>query len=816
MDTLLKDLRYGLRRVRKSPGFSTIVVLTLALGIGANTAIFTVVNTVLLRPFPYRNPERLVTIDHFYPSLNNLEAGASAPGFRDLRDKGEIFDGVFVESGWGPALTGMGEARRLTGVRVSAQYFSTLGVSPARGRALLPEEDQPGHNKFVVISNGLWQREFGGDASTVGRSILLDNEQYQIVGVMPPGFQDFFRPNSEIWSPIALPPAAFSDDRRTNENMSLIARLKPGVSIEQAHARMTAFADQLKQQYPNNYGRTWTLKVATLTEKKSGRIKPALLVLLGAVGFVLLIACANVANLLLARAAARLKEVAIRSALGASRRVLVRQLLVESLLLALIGGTLGVGLAWAGVKGVVALQPANVPRVDQLGLDGTVLGFALLVTLVTGLLFGMVPALQTSRGNLQETLKEGGRTSSADRSGHRLRQALVVAEMALALTLLAGAGLLVKSFARLAGVNPGFDPDRLLTFNVGLAAAKYPSDTAQRGFWNAALPRIAAVPGVQGVAVTSTLPFSGNWSTGSFSVEGYQPAKGQPGPWGDLRVVNADFFKAMRVPLLKGRAFDPGDDERAPVRAIVDEEAVRRFWPDVDPIGKRITFGNAEDTSAHWITVVGVVGHTKHEGLDAENRLQVYFPMAQAASLGAGTRFMSLAVRTTGDPLRALPAVSAAIHEIDRDVPVSNTSSMDDLIANSMGQRRFAMLLLVLFSALALTLASIGIYGVMSFSVTQRAHELGVRMTLGATRRDVLALVMRNGMILALLGVAIGIAGAIAMRRVIANQLFAVRPDDPATLVVVAVTLMVVAAAAIFIPALRATRVDPVVALREE
>ena len=811
------DIRYAARRLRKSPGFTIVVLLTLALGIGANSAIFGVVNTVLLRPFPFREPERLVTIDHFYPSLNNLEAGASAPGYRDLRDKGRIFDGVYAASGWGPTLTGMGDARRLAGARVSGQFFTTLGVVPALGRAIREDEDAPGSNKVLVISHGLWQREFGGDRAVIGRRIELNAETYEIVGVMPAEFEDFFNRRAEVWTPLALAPSDFADGNRTNEYLSVIARLKPGISIDQARRDMTAFADRLKKDYPDNYGPTWTLKTATLIDKKAGGIRPALLILLGAVGFVLLIACANVANLMLARAAARMKEIAIRSALGATRGLLVKQLLTESLMLAVVGGALGLVLAFVGMKAVVAMAPANVPRVNLLTVDRSVIFFTFLVSVVTGVLFGLVPALRASRTNLQDTLKEGGRTGTGDRSGQALRNGLVIAEMALSLTLLTGAGLLIASFSRLAEVDPGFASDRLLTFNLGLPRAKYPNDTLRLAYWQQVLPAIEAVPGVQGAAATSTLPFGGSWSTGSFTVEGYQVAEGQPGPWGDLRLVSSSFHSGMRIKLLKGRLFDERDNGTSPLVVIADEEAVKRFWPNTDPIGKRITFGNPQqDSSVTWMTVVGVVAHTKHEGLDAENRIQIYFPMGQMVPLGFGGGGMAIAVRTAGDPRTSLGAIRSAIQRLDPDVPIAGIATMEENIATSMGQRRFSMLLLVLFAALALTLASIGIYGVMSFAVTQRSHELGVRMTLGATRRDVLGLVMRNGMVLVAVGAAIGAVGSFALRRVIQSQLFGVSASDPVTWIAVMTTLLGIAALATLIPALRATRVDPVAALREE
>jgi len=816
METLLKDVRFAVRRLRKTPGFSAIVLLTLALGIGANTAIFSVVNTVLLRPFPYRDPERLVIVDHFYPSLNNLEAGASAPGFRDLRDKTSLFDGVFVMTGWAPALTGSGsDPQRLQGTRASALMFRTLGVAPALGRAFLPEEDVPGRNRVVVLSYGFWQRQFGGDRSVVGKPILLNGEQYDVIGVMPASFRNVFDRPTDLWTPLALTPDDLSDNGRTREWLTLVARLGPGIGVERARGELKAFASQLRAQFPNAYASDWTLKVTPLNEKVSGNIRPALLVLLGAVGFVLLIACANVANLLLARAASRIKEVAIRSALGATRRDLVRQLLAESVLLAVVGGALGLGLAWLAMRGVVALKPANVPRIADLRVDGFVALFTLGVSVATGLLFGLAPAVQTSRTNLQETLKEGGRSSSSDRSGHTLRRVLVVAEVALALTLLTGAGLLIKSLTRLQGVDPGFDPSNLLTFTVSVPNARYRSDTARIQYFDRVIEEVRAVPGVTAVGITSTMPFSGNWSTGSFTVEGYQPPPGKPAPWGDQRVVSPGFFTALRVPLLKGRVFTERDDARGPAVAVVDEEMVRRYWANTDPIGKRITFDDPErDSVVRWITVVGVVGHTKHEGLDAENRVQLYHPYRRGGPFGGNA--MSFAVRTVGDPNRALPAIRSAVHAVDRDVPLAAVSTMEANIANSMGQRRFAMLLLGLFAAMAVVLASIGIYGVMSYSVTQRSHEIGVRMALGAARRNVLSMVMRQGLLLVGAGVVIGMAGAFGLTRLIASQLYAVRPSDPATFTLVALVLVAVAALATLIPAMRATRVDPVVALRDE
>ena len=813
MDTVLFDLRYAARRLRHSPAFTLVVVLTLALGIGANSAIFSVINTVLLRQLPYRDPGKLVTIYHYYPTLK-MEAPVSAPGFKDYRDRTHDFESVAVENQWNVNLTGTGDPERLAGSKVSAQFFPTLGVAPLHGRVFRPEEDAIGHEHEAVLSYGLWQRAFGGDPSIIGKQASLNGETYDIVGVMPASFVDPWGKLVELWAPIALNPALFVPRNYTNEFMPLTARLKPGVPVQQAVRDMSAFAEQLKKDYPNQFGTDWTLEVKTLDEVGTGPIRPALLVLLGAVGFVLLIACANVANLMLARAAARHKEVAIRTALGADRWSLVRQLLTESVLLSLIGGAMGLLLAWASIRGLVAMNPGNIPGITDLTIDTRVVLFTLAISLATGVLFGLVPALQTSRENLHVTLKEGGRSGTADRGGQLMRRVLVVSEVALALTLLTGGGLLVKSFARLQGVDPGFNSKGVLTFGLALPAARYPNDTAQAAFYGAVIPRIAQVPGVKAAGATSVMPFGGSWSTGSFNVEGFVVPPKTNGPWGDIRVVAGDFFAALQIPLLRGRAFNQSDAMTSPRVAVVDDEFVRRFYkPRDEPLGKRIYFDDKVTDSTKYITIVGVVGHTKHEGLDATPRVQMYLAESQAAfSLNA----MQVAVRTSGDPKTYVSAIRSAIHEIDRDMPMSKVNTLDVLVDNSMGQRRLSTVLLGVFAGLALLLASIGIYGVMSYTVAQRTRELGVRVALGASRQSVLGLVMRQGMAITLIGVAIGLGGAFGLTRLIATQLFSVKPTDPATFATVTAVLVAVAVAATLVPALRATRIDPLTALREE
>ena len=807
MDALLKELRYSLRRLRKAPTFTAIVVLTLALGIGANTAIFSVVNGVLLKPLPYKDPERLVTIQHSY-STEKLDAPVSSLGFRDYRDRASDFSHVAVESNWNATLTGLGDAQRLRAQRVSGDYFATMGVPAALGRVLLPEEDEPGRTRVVVLSDGAWKRLFGGMRNAVGQQLHLNGEAYDVVGVMPPSFTDFWGRDTELWTPLAVRPGPLTAD----EYLFLTARLKPGITVELAQRDMREFGERLRQDNPGNYPPDWSLKVTSLDEIGTATIRPALLILLGAVGFVLLIACANVANLLLARAAARVKEVAIRTALGARRWDLARQLLTESIVLAMTGGLLGLGLAWWSVRALVAFNPGNVPRIESLGVDGKVILFTLVVSLLTGLLFGLVPALQTSRTDLQTTLRDGSRGDSSG-GGQRVRRVLVVGEVALALTLLTGAGLLIKSVARLQAVDPGFNPHEGLTFNVALPRTKYPTDTSWRAVFAELLPRIAAVPGVKSVGATNAMPFSDGWSTGIFNVEGYVQLSSDKRPWGDTRVVSTDYFRTLQVPLIRGRVFGPQDIATAPPVAIVDDEFVRRFYAKgTDAIGKRIWLNQpTADGSTRYITIVGVVGHTKHEALDGDTRVQLYFPLAQT-----GDPSLDVAVRTAGDPLRMITSIRAAITSVDRDLPMSRIGLLDDMLERSMGQRRLSMLLLGTFAGLALLLASLGIYGVMSYSVAQRSRELGVRMALGAARGRVLGLVMRQGMSLVLTGVVLGLVGAFALTRLIASQLYAVQPTDPLTLTVVALLLSAIALLASFVPALRATRVDPVVALREE
>ena len=822
MAGMAKDIRYALRTLRRSPGFAAVAILTLGLGIGANTAIFSVINAVLLRPLPFPDPGRLVTLAHEYPSLH-LKAPVSVPGFLEYDRQKQVFSSTAGLSGANLTLTGRGDPMRVQAATVAGDYFTTFGVQPLLGRTLRPDESTAGNDKVAVLSESFWRESMGADPGIVGRRILLNGESHEVVGVMPRRFNSMLNRRANMWVPLVFTPQQLNGSA-TNEFLGFTGRLKDGVTLEAAQAEFTALAKRLKADRPENYPADWTLTVAPLRDQVAdATMRKAMLVLLGAVGMVLLIACANVANLQLARAAARSREIAVRVALGASPGDLIRQLLTESVILSLAGGALGLLLAIWGVPALLALNSRNLPPATVIGLDAKVLGYTLLLSVLTGLIFGMAPALRVSRTSLQESLKEGGRGAAGDRGGLALRRGLVVATVAIALMLLVGAGLLTRSFTRLIGVDPGFRPENLLTFNIALPQTKYPNDTVRVAFYDRATEAIAGVPGVKAVGATSVLPFSNSWSTSSFNVEGHVVEPGANKPWGDFRVVTPGFLQALGAPLLKGRQFTDQDVESSPPVVIVDEEMVRRYWPDEDPIGKRITFNEFTDTAITWIQVVGVVGHTMHEGLDAEKRLQVYYPMRQA-----GARGMTYAVRTAGDPMAMVPAVRAALKTIDPDVAIAAIEPMEELVSASTGSRRFSMVLLAVFSVLAAVLAAIGLYGVMSYTVTQRSKELGVRLALGATPAGVQRLVMGQGMRLALFGVGVGLVAALTLTNVLRafdnaatikpseRLLFGVNANDPFTFIAISLFLLGVTLLATWLPARRATSVDPVVALRNE
>lgn len=811
MDTLLQDIRYGIRAILKRPGFTAVAVIALALGIGANTAIFSVVDAVLIRSLPYKNSERLLLIWHSYPQLNLPQASVCAPCYLEYRDQTSSFEQVAVQTGWPVNLTGTGEPERLQGSRVSFNYFDTLGVQPQQGRGFVQEEDQPGSNRVVVLSHGLWARRFGSDPGVLGSTLTLDGQSYTVIGIMSP---DFVTPNtSEIWTPIAFTPEQLAATNHGNEYLTAMARLKPDVSFAQAQLEMTGLADQLRPQF---YGANWGLTLVPLREQLVGEIRSALLILLGTVGCVLLIACANVANLLLARASARSREIAIRTALGASRSRVVRQLLTESVLLSLLGGVFGLGLAYLGIKLIVVGVPQNISSFilgwRLIGLNPEVLVFTFLISLLTGVVFGLAPAFHASRPALNESLKEGGRSGSEGGRRSLVRSALVVFEVAIALVLLVGAGLLIRSFARLQEVNPGFNPEGVVSMQVSLSRSKYAENNQMSAFYEQTLARIKGLPGVKSAALGTNLPMSGNNSSASFSVEGLQVAQGESSPHGDPHMVSADYFDTMQIPLLRGRYFEEGDSKDSLPVTIIDETLANRYWPDQDPIGKRIAaFFESKPNEPKWRQIVGVVKNVKRYGLDGKIKEQYYFPQSQSPQ-----RSMYLLVRAPSNPANLVPSIRDAIHDVDKDQPVFRVMTMEELVSNSVAQKRFLMMLLVIFAAVALLLAAVGIYGVMSYSVTQRTHEIGIRMALGAQRSDVLKLVVRQGMTITLLGVGIGLGGAFLLTRVMSSWLFGVGAHDPLTFAGIPLILAGVALVACFVPARRATKVDPMVALRYE
>jgi putative ABC transport system permease protein len=806
---MARDFRYALGRLLHNPGFSLIVVATLALGIGANTALFSIVNGVLLRPLPYFAPDRLVAINHVYGETSE-EAAFAAPTYRDIRERLRIFAAFAAGQEWNANLTGMGQPERLVAARATARYFEVFGVRPLLGRTFLEGEDQAGRDKVVVLSHAFWQRRFGGDAAVVGGSMLLDGERHDIVGVMPPGFYNFFERRTELWAPLAFRPEQLADNQRTNEFLYAVGRLSAGVPLERAQADVGAFADGLKHDFPESYSERWSVRARSLDELATERIRPALLVLAGAVGFVLLIACANIANLLLARGASRTREVAVRAAVGATRGDLIRQLMAESVLLSLAGGMAGLAVAFGAVQLVLGIVPVDLLRVEAIRIDGAVLLFTLGTAVLTGVVFGIAPAIHGSRADLNEALKDGSR-SVGEPHGQWLRRTLVVAEVALALTLLVGAGLLIRSFARLQGVDPGFNADNLVTFSVALPRAKYDTPARRAQFFETLRHRLAAIPGVDGVGATSNVPFGENWSTSSFYVEGYQAPEGQPGPWGDTRLITPGFHEAMGIRLIRGRYLTPADREGAERVVVIDAEMARRYWPGRDPIGRRISFQDPADGNANWITVVGVVEHTAHEALDAERRVQLYF-----AHQSLPIARMTFVMRGKRDPMALVGAARREVLALDPDQPIAAVRLMSEMMDEALGQRRLSLYLLATFAAMALLLSAIGIYGVMSYDVTRRSQELGLRMALGAARSSVLGLVMRQGLALTLAGVAVGLGGAWSLTRVLESELYGVTRTDPATFAAVALTLIAVAAVATLIPAMRATRMEPIRALRCE
>jgi len=802
MRTLLQDLRYGARMLLKKPGFTLVAVTTLALGIGANTAIFSVVKGVLLRPLPYSEPQQLVrlfeTVDRATMANDRMEIAPA--NFLDWQAQTQSFSGLAAYGLTGSVIGGDGEAERLEGALVTADFFATMGAATMLGRTFTVEDEREG-GRLTIIGYDLWQRRFGGAEDIVGRVIQLDGFSFTVVGVAPPGFQ--YPQRTQIYELWRL--NANQRQMREAHFLKAVARLKPGVTVAQAQSEMSGVARRLAEQYPQT-NRNWGANVVPLLEEEVGRVRPALLALLGAVALVLLIACVNVASLLLARAVARQTEIGVRLALGAGRWRIVRQLLTESLLLAALGGVAGLIVGGWALEALMAMAPENLPRLGEVRLDAGVLGFTLLLSLLTGALFGLAPAWQAARQDVNTTLKQ----SASRLSGHRrLFSALVVAEIALTLAVLLGAGLLINSFLRLQRVEPGLDVDRLLTVTFEPPSARYNGDDwrAQRlNFWNQLSARVAALPGVEAVGAIDSLPFSGRARAWRFRRDGDE-VNVATGPAASFQVATPDYFRTVGMKLRRGRLFNSGDRENTPPVAIINETMARRFWPGAEAVGQRIVIRNESFARE----IIGVVSDVKHFGLDRETQPEMYAPFAQYV-----IDVMPMVARVQGDPASFAAAIRQHAQAVDPAVAVASVAPMREIVSDSLAQRRFTMLLLGVFAAVALLLAGVGVYGVMAYSVTARTREIGVRMALGAQRSDVLRLVMKQGLKLVSVGLAIGLFGASASARLMNDLLFGIGATDPVTFVAVALSLAGVALVACWIPGRRAAKVDPMAALRVE
>jgi putative ABC transport system permease protein len=804
LETFLQDVRFAFRMLRKNPGFTAIAVLTLALGIGANTAIFSVINAVMLRPLPYKNPSRLVMVwsDH------HLRGGpahewTNPADFYDWRAQSKSMEDMAVFAGWGPTLTGRTEPELLTGSRVSYSLFSVLGVAPEFGRDFTTEDDKPNGPRVVIISHDLWQREFHSDPAQIGRQINLDGNGYSVIGVMPAGFSSPIIANREIWTPLQAPSRG-----RGNAVIRAIGRLRPGSSLAQAQAEMDGIASRISQAYPQTNARIG-VSLVPLQEQISGPVRTPLLVLLGAVCLVLLIGCSNVANLLLARAADRQREISVRIALGAKRSRLVRQLLTESCLLAFVGGAAGLLLAVWGMRALAAQLPPAIASVSHVGLDPVVLAFTLGIALFTGIVFGLVPAFQASRVHLNETLRLSGRGSTSGKGRHRLRNVLVVADVALALALSVGAGLLLKSFVRLSSVDLGFQADHLLTVNLFLPRTSYPNDPQIDNFYSQLEQKVGALPGVLGVTDVSDPPLAGGGSDTSIFIEGRPiPAPtDMPDIW--YSSVTPSFFKTLGIPLIRGRVFDDRDIANKPAVVVINESMSRRYWPGEDPIGKRIGTGSPEKPD--WSEIVGVVHDIKFFGLDKDQPPSMYAPLAELPQRG-----MTLMVRTVGPPLNLSSAVRQTVWAQDSNLAVPKFATMQDSVDLAAQQARVISTMTTLFALIALVLAAVGLYGVMAYIVTERTNEIGIRIALGASRSDVLNMILGGALRLGLIGVATGLVASYFLTHLLSGLLFGVQPTDPATFAAVGLLLIGVSLFASYIPARRAMRVDPMVALRYE
>jgi putative ABC transport system permease protein len=804
MSAILQDLKFAVRMLVKSPGFTVVAILTLALGIGANTAIFSIVNAVLLRPLPFKNSSQLVVLRETYKIVGNVSV--SYPDFLDWRQQSDSFAAMSVINNVNFNLSGVAQPESIDGYAVSPNFLALLGVRPVLGRDLLPSEERPGTAPVILLSYQLWQSHLGGDPGVIGRSITLDGRSFSIVGILPPTFR--FLDTTDVIVPIGVFAAEFTD-RAQRGDMDVVGRLSPGVALSQAAVEMETITARLAAQYPqSNYG--FGAHLESLRDAFSGDTRLAVLVLFGAVVFVLLIACVNVANLFLVRGAARAREIALRLAFGASRGRVIRQMLTESFVLAVCGGVLGIILGAWGISGLGYLLHANSLQTMGVRMDLGVFLFAAAMIVLVSFAFGLIPALQATRPDLHETLKEGGRSATSTRGQHRLRGALAIAETALALVLLVGAGLMLKSLYHLIQVSPGFQPARVLYMEMDLRSDQYSKDPAILNFWQQVLDRVRVIPGVQSAALGTVVPLTGNHRRSDITIEGLPiPAPGEfPHP--DRHTISSGYIAAMGIPLLRGRNFSDADNETAPDVALVNSTLARRFFTDGDPIGKRFLWGQP-GKDEKWITIVGVVADTRLYGLDNPARLEVYSPYRQRPSAD-----MNLVVRSAVDPASLTSSIRAAVAAIDKDQPLFDIHTMQQLVDDSISTRRLTLVLLGIFSALAVILAAIGIYGVMAYSVALRTQEIGIRMALGAQQKDVLRLVLGQGARIAFFGVAIGLATAAALARLLSSLLFSVSASDPFTFATVAALLVAVALLACYIPARRALRVDPIIALRYE
>ena len=801
MNRLMQDIRYGIRSLFKRPGFTAVAVITLALGIGANSAMFSAVNAVLLRPLSFPESERIVLVEGVNPQKGITDSNLSVPDFADWQNQNQVFEQMAGFITGGSLLVNNEEIERVRGTSATADFFPLFKTNALLGRTLQPGDAQKGHDDVVVLSYGLWQRRFGSDPNVVGTKVKVDGEATTVVGVMPAGFDYPYQ--SELWVPFPIDAAA---ERRDNRYLEVITRLKPGATLVQAQAQLNTINQRLAQTYrETNMG--WTVRLRTLQDSLVRGTRSSLLLLLGAVAFVLLIACANVANLLLARATARQKEIAVRTALGASRWRVIRQLLTESVLLSTVGGAVGLLLSLWLTKLLIAVSPPNSPRFDEIRPDTRVFLFTLALAVLTGLVFGLAPALQASRIDLNERLKEGGRMGGGS-SHNRVRSLMMVSEVALSFVLLVGAGLLIKSFMRLREVSPGFNSANVLSVRISLPSARFPKGEPRVQMLRQVVEHIRSLPGVQSAGAVLSLPLGGDtFNVGRSYIREGRPATPEESANATYLVATPDYFHALQIPVVAGRAFTDQDTEQTPKVLIVNESMARQLWPGESPVGKRITIWRDEKFPRE---IVGVVGDTKRS-LDTEAGSQMYVPFAQDSDWG-----MSLVIRTNGDPAASTAAVRSEIRSLDKGIPVFNVKTMNEVLALSVGPRRTPMLLLSAFAGVALLLAMIGIYGVTAYHVTQRTQEIGIRMALGAQMRDVMKLVLKGGMALAFIGIGLGLVGAFALTRLMSSLLFGVQPTDIATFIIVSLSLFVTALVACYLPARKATKVDPLVALRYE